>query len=135
MRAPRWVGSIGFAAAVAASYYLAAYLSLSGLFFYQSEGVTVFWAAAGISSGLLIGFGSRARWPVIAGIFVGAFLIPLVVLGRDIRLSAIFAICDTAEPLIIAGLIARYFGQGFCSATIMMAAYRQLNWPNRAVVE
>jgi hypothetical protein len=22
-----------------------------------------------------------------------------------------------------------------CSATIMMAAYRQLNWPNRAVVE
>ena len=23
----------------------------------------------------------------------------------------------------------------WCSATIMMAAYRQLNWPNRAVVE
>jgi integral membrane sensor domain MASE1 len=86
---------------------------LSGLFFYQSEGVTVFWAAAGISSGLLIGFGSRARWPVVAGVFVGAFLIPLVVLGRGIWLSAIFAICDTAEPVIIAGLIARYFGEGF----------------------
>jgi FixJ family two-component response regulator len=25
--------------------------------------------------------------------------------------------------------------EDFCSATIMMAAYRQLNWPNRAVVE
>jgi signal transduction histidine kinase len=86
---------------------------LSGLFFYQSEGVTVFWAAAGISSGLLIGFGSRARWPVVTGVFVGAFLIPFVVLGRDIWLSAIFAICDTAEPAIIAGLIARCFGEGF----------------------
>ena len=78
MGAPRWVGGIGVAAAVAVSYYLAAYVSLSGLFFYQSEGVTLFWAAAGISSGVLIGFGSRARWPVVAGIFVGAFLIPLV---------------------------------------------------------
>ena len=103
MGAPRWVGSLGVAAAVGVSYYLAAYVSLSGLFFYQSEGVTVFWAAAGISSGLLIGFGSRARWAVVAGVFVGAFLIPLVVLGRDIWLSAIFAICDTAEPVIIAG--------------------------------
>ena len=113
MGAPRWVGTIGVAASVGISYYLVAYLSLSGLFFYQSEGVTVFWAAAGISSGLLIGFGSRARWPVIAGVFVGAFLIPLVVLGRGIWLSAIFAICDTAEPAIIAGLIARYFREGF----------------------
>jgi signal transduction histidine kinase len=113
MGAPRWVGSIGVAAAVGVSYYLAAYVSLSGLFFYQSEGVTVFWAAAGISSGVLIGFNSRARWPVVAGIFVGAFLIPLVVLGRDVWLSAIFAICDTAEPVIIAGVIARYFGEGF----------------------
>jgi hypothetical protein len=25
--------------------------------------------------------------------------------------------------------------EDICSATIMMAAYRQLNWPNRAVVE
>lgn len=113
MGASRWVGSIGVAAAVGVSYYLAAYVSLSGLFFYQSEGVTVFWAAAGISSGLLIGFGSRARWPVVTGVFVGAFLIPFVVLGRDIWLSAIFAICDTAEPAIIAGLIARCFGEGF----------------------
>ena len=57
----RWVASIGLAAAVGVLYYLVAYLSLTGLFFYQSEGVTVFWAAAGISSGLLVGFGSRAR--------------------------------------------------------------------------
>ena len=109
----RWVGSIGLAAAVGVSYYVVAYLSLTGLFFYQSEGVTVFWAAAGISSGLLIGFGSRARWPVLVGVFVAAFLIPFVVLGRGFWLATIFALCDTAEPLIIAGLIARYFGADF----------------------
>jgi signal transduction histidine kinase len=109
----RWVGGAGLAAAVGVLYYLVAYLSLTGLFFYQSEGVTVFWAAAGISSGLLIGFGSRARWPVVAGVFAAAFLIPFVVLARGIWLSTIFALCDVAEPIIIAGLIARYFGVDF----------------------
>lgn len=105
----RWVGSVSLAAAVGVLYYLVAYLSLSELFYYQSEGVTVFWAAAGISSGLLIGFGSCARWPIVAGVFVAAFLIPLVVLGRGIWPATIFAICDVTEPIIIAGLIARYF--------------------------
>jgi signal transduction histidine kinase len=109
----RWLGSVGLAAAVAVLYYVVAYLSLTGLFFYQSEGVTVFWAAAGISSGLLIGFGSRARWPVVTGVFVAAFLIPFVVLERGIWLATIFALCDVAEPMIIAGLIARYFGGDF----------------------
>ena len=109
----RWFASIACTVAVAVVYYLIARLSLSGLFFFQSEGVTVFWAAAGISSGLLIGFGSCARWPVIAGVFVGAFLIPFIVLERGIWLSIIFAACDVIEPIIIAGLIARYFGDDF----------------------
>jgi hypothetical protein len=109
----RWFAGAAFAAAVAAAYYLAARLSLRGIFFFQSEGITVFWAAAGISSGLLLGFGSRARWPVIAGVFVGAFLIPFVVLGRGFWLSTIFAACDVVEPVIIAGLIGRYFGDDF----------------------
>src|SRR5271156_4164368 len=109
----RWLGSVGLAIGAGASYYLIAYLSLSGLFFFQSEGVTVFWAAAGISSGLLIGFGPRAGCPVIGGGFAGAFLFPLVVLERGIWLSTIFAACDVAEPIIIAGLSARYFGDDF----------------------
>ena len=107
------LGSIGLAVAIAVVYYLVGRLSLSGLFYFQSEGVTVFWAAAGISSGLLLGFGSRARWPVIAGVFVGALLIPLGVLERGIWLSTFIAACDVAEPIIIAGLIARYFGDDF----------------------
>jgi integral membrane sensor domain MASE1 len=109
----RLFASAACTVAIAAAYYLVARLSLGGLFFFQSEGITVFWAAAGISSGLLIGFGSRARWPIIAGVFVGAFLIPFLVLKRGIWLSTIFAACDVVEPIIIAGLIARYFGGDF----------------------
>ena len=39
----------------------------------------------------------RRGWPVVAGVFVAAFAIPFVVLGRDIWLATIFALCDTAE--------------------------------------
>jgi hypothetical protein len=76
MRAPGAFMSIALTVAIAAVYYVVARLSLSGLFFFQSEGITLFWAAAGISSGLMIGFGPHARWPVIAGVFVGAFFYP-----------------------------------------------------------
>lgn len=109
----RWLGTVGLVVAVGSIYFLVAYLSLRGVFFLGSEGITLFWAAAGISSGLLIGLGSRRRWPVVAGIFLAAFAIPLFILGRGIWLATIFALCDTAEPLIIAGLIARYFGADF----------------------
>lgn len=54
----RWLGSIGIAIAVGSIYFLVAFLSLRGVFFLASEGITLFWAAAGISSGLLIGLGS-----------------------------------------------------------------------------
>jgi hypothetical protein len=106
----RWAGSVGVAAAVGSAYFLAAYLSLTGMFFLASEGITLFWAPAGISSGVLIALAtSPARWPAVAGAFVAAFAVPFVILGRGIWLSTIFALCDTAEPLIIAGLIAHYF--------------------------
>jgi signal transduction histidine kinase len=110
----QWVGSVGLAAAVGSVYFLVAYLSLTGMFFLSSEGITLFWAPAGISSGLLIAIGgSPARWSVLIGVFVAAFAVPLVILGRGVWLAAIFALCDTAEPLIIAGLVARYFGADF----------------------
>ena len=74
----------------------------------------MFWAPAGISSGLLIALGdSPARWSVLIGVFVAAFAVPLVILGRGVLLATIFALCDTAEPLVIAGLAARYFGADF----------------------
>ena len=64
----RWAGSIGLAAAVSLTYFLAALLSY-GLSL-QSEGLAVFWPASGVSSGILIALGSRARWPVISGVIV-----------------------------------------------------------------
>jgi integral membrane sensor domain MASE1 len=110
----RWVGSVGLAAGVGSVYFLVAHLSLTGMFFLPSEGITLFWAPAGISSGLLIAlWGSPARWSVVVGVFVAAFAVPLVILGRGVWLATIFTLCDTAEPLIIAGLVARYFGSDF----------------------
>jgi hypothetical protein len=54
------------AVAVATAYFLAAKLGLALL--EEADGVAVFWPAAGIASGVLIGFGSAARWPVVAGV-------------------------------------------------------------------
>src|SRR5256885_8471600 len=61
----RRVSSIGLAVAVGIVYFVAARLSLALLT--KPEGVAVFWPAAGVSAGVLIAFGSRARWPVGAG--------------------------------------------------------------------
>ena len=64
----RWAASIGLAAAVGLAYFLTALLSY-GLSL-TSEGLAVFWPASGVSSGLLIALGSRARWPVVGGVIV-----------------------------------------------------------------
>ena len=60
-----WLRSIGIAAAVGATYFLAAELSNS---FLITPETVIFWPAAGISSGLLILLWSVARWPVLAGV-------------------------------------------------------------------
>ena len=64
----RWVGSIGLAAAVGLAYFLTAKFSVRLIL--EPAGVAVFWPAAGISAGLLIALGPRARWPVLAGVMV-----------------------------------------------------------------
>ena len=106
----RWVTSIGIAAAVGLAYFLAAKLSLGLLM--KPGGVAVFWPAAGISSGVLIALGPRARWLVAAGVMAATVAANLMG-DRDIWASAAFALCNAAEALITAGLIQRYFGTGF----------------------
>ena len=59
--AATWGFSAAGAVAMATAYFLAAKLSLALL--EEADGVAVFWPAAGIASGVLIGFGSVARWP------------------------------------------------------------------------
>src|SRR6202161_4907445 len=61
----QWGRSIGLAVAVGIVYFLSARLSLALLT--KPEGVAVFWPAAGVSAGVLIALGSRARWPVVFG--------------------------------------------------------------------
>jgi signal transduction histidine kinase len=106
----RWAGSIGLAAAVGLAYFLAAWLSY-GLSL-ESEGLAVFWPASGVSSGLLIALGSRARWAVVSGVIV-AVVADHLIMADPLRVGIAFALSDAAETLIIAGLIERYFGAQF----------------------
>ena len=83
----QWLGGIGLAAAVSSAYFVAARLSLGLLL--KPDGVAVFWPAAGISSGVLIAVGPRARWPVAAGVMVATVAANL--LGdRDISAATAF---------------------------------------------
>src|SRR3974390_2028074 len=108
--ARQWVRGIGLAAAVGLVYFLAA--SFSVRLVLNPDGVAVFWPAAGISSGVLIALGPRARWPVAAGAFIAT--VPANLMGdRNVWAAFAFATCNAAEALITAGLIQHYFGSNF----------------------
>ena len=108
--ARRWTGSIGLAVAVGLAYFLAARLSV-GLVL-KPEGVAVFWPAAGISSGVLIALGPRARWPVAAGVTVATVVIHQLI-ADPLWAGIALGLSNAAEALITAGLIERYFGADF----------------------
>jgi signal transduction histidine kinase len=105
----RWAVGIGLAVVIGSAYSVVAYIS--GLLVVP-EGVAVFWPAAGISSGILIAFGSLARWPVAAGVIVGTLAMHLMQ-GDSLPVGAVLGLCNAAEALIVAGLIVRYFGASF----------------------
>ena len=104
-----WLRSIGIAAAVAVAYFLAAELSNS---FLITPETVIFWPAAGISSGLLISLWSIARWPVVAGVIVATAAANLL-RHFGVATTAAWVLGNTAEPLIIAGLMQHYFGARF----------------------
>ncbi len=109
-RPPPWAIAVVVTAAVAIAYFLAARLSLALL--EKSDGVAVFWPAAGVASGALIVAGSAARWPVIVGVMVATFLANL--LGdRNVWSSVAFALANASEAAIVAGLIRRAYGSPF----------------------
>src|SRR6476661_2949795 len=105
-----WVRSIGLAAAVGLAYFLAAKFSLRLIL--EPSGVAVFWPAAGISSGILIALGPRARWPVFAGVMVATIANHLII-HDPLWAGVAFGLSNGAEALITAGLIHHYFGAGF----------------------
>src|SRR5436190_4523395 len=107
---PPWAMWLGLAAAIGIIYFLAARLSLALIS--RPDGVAVFWPAAGVSAGVLIGLGPGARLPVIAGTIVATFVANL--LGdRNVSSALVFALCNAGEPVIVALLIQRFFGSPF----------------------
>jgi signal transduction histidine kinase len=102
-----WIYSLVMAIALAIAYFLAARLSLFLLT--EPDGVAVFWPAAGVSVGALIGLGSGARLPVIAGTMAATVAANL--LGdRNIGSAIVFALCNAGEAVLVAALIERHFG-------------------------
>jgi PAS domain S-box-containing protein len=105
-----WIRSLGLALAVGLAYFLVARVSLALLT--PSDGVAVFWPAAGIASGLLIALGPSSRFPVAAGVMLATVAANL--LGdRNLAASMVFGLCNAGEALLIAWLIATRFGSDF----------------------
>ena len=106
----RWGNPIGLAVAVGIVYFLAARLSLALLT--KPEGVAVFWPAAGVSAGVLIALGSRARWPVVVGT-MAATIVANLSGDRNLLSAILFGLCNAGEAVLTAWLIGHYFGPDF----------------------
>jgi PAS domain S-box-containing protein len=107
---PSRISAIGLAIAVGIVYVFAAQLSLALLA--ESDGVALFWPAAGVSSGVLIALGRGARLPVVSGV-IAATVIANLTGDRNIWSATAFAFCNAGEALLAAWLIERYFGTSF----------------------
>src|SRR5215813_10557083 len=104
------VRGTALAAAIGLVYFIAADFSVRLLV--EPEGVAVFWPAAGISSGILIAFGRRARWPVLGGV-VAATVATHSIIKDPLWAGVALGLCNAAEALVTAGLIHHYFGASF----------------------
>ena len=110
---PAWpspLAPIAFGIAVGLGYFLAARLSLH--FLTPTDGVAVFWPAAGIGLGVLIAFGPRARLLVAAGVMAATVAANL--LGdRNLASAISFAFANAGEAVFAAWLINWRFGSNF----------------------
>jgi PAS domain S-box-containing protein len=110
-----WVGGVGLFLAVGVGYFLAAQLGLSLLT--TAERVAVFWPASGISVGILIALGRRARWPVALGV-IAATLAANLTSDRSVWSALAFGLCNAGEALLATWLIERWFGPAFNLDTV-----------------
>jgi PAS domain S-box-containing protein len=109
-RDARWIGSVGLGIAVGVSYFLAAHYSLAQLT--KPDCVAVFWPAAGIAAGTLIGLGPKARVPVTLAVLIATTAAGLMG-GRSLPATTIFSLCNCVEVLVVASLIRQHFGRDF----------------------
>jgi len=99
--------AIALGVAVAIVYFVAARLSL--VLLTKPEGVAVFWPAAGISAGVLIALGRRARWPVVAGT-MAATIVANLLGDRNVWSAVLFGLCNAGETVLTAWIVQKYFG-------------------------
>jgi PAS domain S-box-containing protein len=106
----QYIASLRLTIAVGVTYFFAARLSLALLT--KPDGVAVFWPAAGLASGTLIALGSGWRLPVTLGVLAASTMASI--LGdRSLAAATVFALCNAGEPLLVAWLIQRHFGENF----------------------
>jgi PAS domain S-box-containing protein len=114
-RFPPGMSPLGLALAVSVLYFLGAHLGLALLT--QPDGVAVFWPAAGISAGMLVAFGPRARWPVAHGVMVATVLANLLS-DRNLGATLVFVLCNAGEAILFAWLITQHFGSRFSLGSV-----------------
>ena len=103
---------------VGIAYFLAARV---GLVLGASQGVPIFWPAAGIAVGAFIALGPNARLPV-TGAVVAATIASGILIGRSLSLTITFAFFNTGEALLTAWLIERWFGRAFTLEAVRTGA-------------
>jgi integral membrane sensor domain MASE1 len=101
--------SIPLAAALGTVYFLVARLG-QGLTL--QEGVSVFWPAAALSSGVLIALGPAARLPVAAATILATVAVHLIE-AAPLWASAALGLCNAAEALLVASLVDRHLDAPF----------------------
>jgi PAS domain S-box-containing protein len=82
-----------------------------------SEGLPVFWPAAGIAIGALIALGPNARWPVAAAVAAATIACSLIACSlmtcTSPWLAITFSLVNAGQALLTAWLIERWFGGVF----------------------
>jgi integral membrane sensor domain MASE1 len=109
-KATKWIATLGAALAIALAYFLAARLGLSLLA--QPSDVAVFWPASGVATGILVAAGRRAGVALVAGVLVGTIAANLMS-EMTFLTSLLIGYCNTSEAVLIAWLLARWFGPAF----------------------
>jgi PAS domain S-box-containing protein len=101
--------AVGLAVAVGLAYFLAARV---GVFLGVSQGVPIFWPAAGIAVGAFITLGPNGRLPVAVAIIAANFASGMLA-GRSLSLTITFATVNAGEAFLTAWLLERWFGRTF----------------------
>ena len=105
-----WFSAVGWAVVIGTAYFLASRLGLSLLV--PPSDVAVFWPASGISAGILIAIGRRALPSLAIGVMVGTVAANLLS-DRNLATAVLKGFCNVGEPVIVAWLLARWFGPAF----------------------